>query len=88
MQRCPAGDCDVADDPYLDAREAHPLWLGDTGGLLHVRALQAHHASARPPTTAAFDLWRIPGRKRLDGADDTILTTSIATHHTRILLTR
>ena len=65
MQRYTAGACDVADDPRLDASEAHPLWLSDTGGLLHVRALHAHHAPARSPTTAAFDLWRIPGHKHL-----------------------
>ena len=86
MQRYTAGACDVADDPRLDASEAHPLWLSDTGGLLHVRALHAHHAPARSPTTAAFDLWRIPGHKRLEGSGDAVLTTAIGTRHARILL--
>ena len=51
-----------------------------------MRALHAHHAPARSPTTAAFDLWRVPGRKRLDGSGDAVLTTSIGTRHARILL--
>jgi hypothetical protein len=51
-----------------------------------VRALHAHHAPARSPTTAAFDLWRVPGRKRLDGSRDVVLASSISTRHARILL--
>lgn len=50
-----------------------------------MRALRAHHAPARSPT-AAFDLWRIPGRKRLDDSSDAVLTTSIGAHRARILL--
>jgi hypothetical protein len=50
----------------LDGRCAHPLWLSSPDGLLHVRAAHARDAAAR-----RFDLWRIPGRKRLalDGPD-------------------
>jgi len=50
----------------LDGRVAQPLWLASTEGLLHVRAMHAHGAATR-----RFDLWRIPGRKRLsmDGHD-------------------
>lgn len=59
------GVCDVAEDPELDGRAAHPLWLASSDGLLHVRAVRTHGAARR------FDLWRIPGRKRLviDGHD-------------------
>lgn len=64
--RLPAGGCDVAEDPDLDGRHAQPLWLSSSDSLLHVRAARAHGAAAR-----RFDLWRIPGRKRLalDGPD-------------------
>jgi hypothetical protein len=50
----------------LDARTAHPLWLSSADGVLHVRAARAHN-----PAAPRFDLWRIPGRKRLalDGPD-------------------
>ncbi|WP_218338452.1 DUF2285 domain-containing protein [Acidovorax sp. sif0632] len=53
----------------MDGRVAHPLWLSSPDGLLHVRAVHAHGAATR-----RFDLWRIPGRKRLamDGHDMTI----------------
>lgn len=83
---CTAGACDVAADPELDARAAHPLWLNEDEGLLHVRALRAHHATASAAGVARFDLWRIPGCKRLFGINDAILTVSIGTHHVRILL--
>jgi len=84
--QCIAGACDVADDPRLDARDAHPLWLTDSADLLHIRALQARVALTREPAARAFDLWRVPGRKRLDGSSDAVLTTSVGTHHARILL--
>lgn len=50
----------------MDGRNAQPLWLSSSDGLLHVRAAHANNAAAR-----RFDLWRIPGRKRLalDGPD-------------------
>jgi len=42
------------------------MWLSSPDGLLHMRAAHARDAAAR-----RFDLWRIPGRKRLalDGPD-------------------
>ena len=83
---CTAGACDVAADPELDARAAHPLWLNAEEGLLHVRALRAHHATASAASGSRFDLWRIPCRKRLACAPDAILTVSIGAHHVRILL--
>lgn len=84
--QCIAGACDVADDPRLDARDAHPLWLTESADLLHVRALHSIHASTREPAARVFDLWRVPGKKRLDGSSDAVLTTSIGTRHARILL--
>ena len=45
------------------------MWLSSSDGLLHVRAVHALGTATR-----RFDLWRIPGRKRLamDGHDLTI----------------
>lgn len=83
---CIAGACDVAEDPRLDARDARPLWLTDGTDLLQVRASHARHVSMPEPAVGAFDLWRVPGRKRLDGGSDAVLTVSIGTHHARILL--
>ena len=57
----PAGGCKVAEDPQLDARQAHPLWTAAADALLHVRAAFTHDS----PAGLAFDLWKIPGRKRL-----------------------
>lgn len=78
----PAGGCDVAEDPELDGRVAHPLWLSSTDGLLHVRAVRAHGA-----VTRRFDLWRIPGRKRLamDG-HDLALTADLSALRMRLSL--
>lgn len=78
----PAGGCDVAEDPELDGRVAHPLWLSSSDGLLHVRAVHAHGASI-----GRFDLWRIPGRKRLvmDG-HDLALTSDLSALRMRLSL--
>lgn len=78
----PAGGCDVAEDPELDGRVAHPLWLSSSDGLMHVRAVRAHGAATR-----RFDLWRIPGRKRLamDG-HDLALTADISALRMRLSL--
>lgn len=57
----PFGGCRVAEDPQLDARQAHPRWVAAADALLQVRAARAHGAGAGP----AFSLWTIPGRKRL-----------------------
>lgn len=84
---CIAGACDVAADPRLDARDAHPLWLTDGADLLRVRALRADDASTREPDARPFDLWRVPGRKRLDSSSDAVvLTASIGARHARIQL--
>lgn len=78
----PAGGCDVAEDPELDGRVAQPLWLASTEGLLHVRAMRAHGAATR-----RFDLWGIPGRKRLamDG-HDLALTADLSALRMRLSL--
>lgn len=51
-----------------------------------MRAARAHHAPASAHPEHHFDLWRIPGRKRLAGGTDVILTVSIGARHARILL--
>lgn len=61
MHRSSDGGCDGAEDPTLDAREAHPRWITATDALLHVRASSARSAHGQQ----SFDLWRVPGRKRL-----------------------
>jgi len=78
----PAGACDVAEDPELDGRYAHPLWLSSPDGLLQVRAAHAHDEATR-----RFDLWRIPGRKRLalDGRDLS-LTADLSAQRMRLSL--
>jgi len=50
----------AAEHPDKDARNAQPLWLSSSDDLLHVRPAHARNSTAR-----RFDLWRIPGRKRL-----------------------
>lgn len=64
------GGCDVVEDPRLDAREAHPRWLSSPDELLHVRASRPRGATDR------FDLWNIPGRKRLAFGDAELTLTA------------
>ncbi len=66
----------------MDGRNAQPLWLSSSDGLLHVRAAHANNAAAR-----RFDLWRIPGRKRLtlDGPD-LALTADLSAQRMRLSL--
>jgi hypothetical protein len=66
----------------MDGRNAQPLWLSSSDGLLHVRAEHANNAAAR-----RFDLWRIPGRKRLalDGPD-LALTADLSAQRMRLSL--
>lgn len=66
----------------MDGRNAQPLWLSSADELLHVRAAHAHNAEAR-----RFDLWRIPGRKRLtlDGSD-LALTADLSAQRMRLSL--
>ncbi|CAN7364205.1 DUF2285 domain-containing protein [Acidovorax sp. LjRoot129] len=66
----------------MDGRIAHPVWLSSSDELLHVRAVHAHGAATRQ-----FDLWRIPGRKRLmmDG-HNLALTADISALRMRVSL--
>lgn len=66
----------------MDGRNAQPLWLSSSDGWLHVRAAHGHNAAAR-----RFDLWRIPGRKRLalDG-HDWALTADLSAQRMRLSL--
>lgn len=72
MPQRPAGGCKVAEDPRLDARRAHPLWTAAADALLHVRAAFAHDSTV----SLAFDLWKIPGRKRLTHAGSQLNITA------------
>jgi hypothetical protein len=75
------GACDVAEDPRLDARAAHPHWLASPDELLHVHASRSHAAACR------FDLWRIPGRKRLTLGDAELkLTADLSAFNLRVAL--
>lgn len=65
----PAGGCDFAEDPTLDARDAHPEWLVDTDDLMHLRPASAPRGQPRK----VFHLWRIPGRKRLSFTDEDLI---------------
>lgn len=67
-----AGACDFAIDPALDAREAHPAWIGAEDRLPHLRAAQERGGC----DGLVFGLWRIGGRRRLLHAGaDLILST-------------
>jgi len=79
-----AGACDSVEDPNLDAREAHPQWLIDTDDLLLVRAAQR---PATDPKRLRFDLWRVPGHKRLVGdVDGLLLTAKVSARFLRMTL--
>jgi hypothetical protein len=71
-----------AEDPALDGRHALPLWLSDGDGWLQVRAALRNDAATRH-----FDLWRVPGRKRLalDGPD-LALMADLSAQRMRLLL--
>ena len=50
----------MLEDPDLDARDADPVWLVDHPGLVQL------HPDLDPiPDAAAFDFWRISGRRSL-----------------------
>ncbi|WP_312932401.1 DUF2285 domain-containing protein [Stutzerimonas nitrititolerans] len=50
----------LLEDPGLDARDAHPVWLAD-----HPGQVQLYPDLDPRPDAATFDFWRIPGRKGL-----------------------
>lgn len=66
----------LLEDPACDARDAQPDWLADPDRLVQLCPIA--DISAGP---GAFDLWRLPGRKRLthDG-DRLVLTCELASH--------
>jgi hypothetical protein len=50
----------LLEDPELDARDAHPAWFPEPGGVLQL------YPDADPsPDAYAFAFWRIPGHKHL-----------------------
>ncbi len=60
-----------------------PLWAIATDALLHVRAIGADEMDNR----SAFDLWRVPGRKRLTHAGkQLVLTAERGPHRLRATL--
>lgn len=50
----------LLEDPDLDARDADPVWLSD-----HPGVVQLHPDLDPIPDAAAFDFWRISGRRSL-----------------------
>ena len=79
-----AGACDSVEDPNLDAREAHPQWLASADDLLLVRAARR---PAADPKRLLFDLWRVPGRKRLArNVDGLTLTAEVSVQRLHMTL--
>jgi hypothetical protein len=66
----------LLEDPACDARDAQPNWLTDPDRLVQLRPVADISAGS-----GAFDLWRLPGRKRLthDG-ERLVLTCELADH--------
>lgn len=61
----------------------HPHWLAPADELLLVRASRSHAAAVR------FDLWRIPGRKRLTLGDTELkLTAELSALNLRVAVAR
>ena len=50
----------LLEDPALDARDAHPVWLPG-----HETVVQLHPDADPPANATAFAFWRIPGHKQL-----------------------
>ena len=79
-----AGACDSVEDPNLDARAAHPQWKTTADDLLLVRATRRLAAG---PKRDRFDLWRVPGRKRLArDIDGLMLTAEVSAQRVRVTL--
>lgn len=71
------------EDPARDAREARPLWITSPDALLHVRGSNMRSFAASP----GFDLWRVPGRKRLVLGDVGLtLLAEVSAHRLQISL--
>ena len=87
--RSSVGGCRVAEDPQLDARQAYPLWITSADDLLHVRASPNQGAASDQSSQQPFDLWRVPGRKRLSlGGAGLTLQSEVASQRLRISLAR
>lgn len=81
-----AGACEVAADPRLNGREAHPLWLKAPDDFLNVQPADPS-GTATPEDQPAFDLWRIPGRKRLDPRGGrAVLAIVLGLRHARLVI--
>lgn len=71
------------EDPARDAREAQPLWITAPDALLHVRGSTVLRSAASP----RFDLWRVPGRKRLVLGDASLtLLAEVSSHRLQVSL--
>lgn len=71
------------EDPARDAREAQPLWITAPDALLHVRGSTVRRSAASP----RFDLWRVPGRKRLVLGDAGLtLLAEVSSHRLKVSL--
>jgi hypothetical protein len=81
-RRWPAGACDFLEDPRLDARDAHPVWID----ALRSPVRLTHDASDRGPR---FSLWDVPGVKALahDGSE-LVLKSSIGRRFLCLALAR
>jgi hypothetical protein len=71
------------EDPARDARDARPLWIASPAALLHVRGSTVRSSAA----SLGFDLWRVPGRKRLVLGDAGLaLLAEFSSHRLQISL--
>lgn len=71
------------EDPARDAREAQPLWITAPDALLHVRGSTVRRSAASP----RFDLWLVPGRKRLVLGDASLtLLAEVSSHRLQVSL--
>ena len=87
--RLSVGGCRVAEDPQLDARQACPLWITSADELLHLRASPIQGVASDQASQQTFDLWRVPGRKRLSlGGAGLILQSDLASQRLRVSLAR
>lgn len=73
-RRAPGG-CIVLENPRRDARDCDPPWL-DTP----VQTLRLTGAAQRTDHRGAFDLWRLPGRKRLVACGEELQLTAERYH--------
>ncbi len=63
----------LLEDPTLDARDAHPVWLPG-----HAAVVQLYPDADPPPDATAFAFWSLPGHKQLlhDGKGLTLIARS------------